>query len=384
MDAHEQSDDTGACFKCGQCSFTGHSRLSLSMHVTQVHSPNVRICTRSRCVEAELYRQLKLLAPSRRRELLDHFSQGQRLALERWILAQKHQKQRRQLKHAAVGVLAAKPDANEGAAGGTHTAEASQCCQKRSLKPKIFRRAVGEIACRRSIYSAQARAGPFTLFTKAVPDMATAVTFAEVLTAIQQEVTCQDLQTFERAMKEVPVKLGHDVQSMGLSFAATIPAKHWVGRELWTPRFAWHQLQYGLNAWRRLHSARARVHCGRANRYSFLRNSKAQLEKAWMQLRHEYINVWAEAGKDRRALDMKLLHLELRCNSKRSCLRTPSGKRRQQRRMMLSSGLPLLREEGNRDSAKDVESLLHCWSRVSGRKRRRLADWSSTRTQKQF
>jgi len=230
---HLRGESTRACFNCGQCGFIGHSRLSLSMHVTQVHSPqNVRVCTRSRCIEAELYRQLKLLAPSRRRELLDNFSQGQRLALERWILARQQQKPPRQAKTASVGMLTAEPEAAV-SAGAKFVAKLSQCHPKHhSLRPKILRRAVGEAStCRRSLYSAQCKAGPFTLFTKAVPNMATAVSFAEVLLAVQQQLTLawqdRDLQTFEQAMLEVPMKLGHDIQSMGLSFAATIPARHW-------------------------------------------------------------------------------------------------------------------------------------------------------------
>eukprot|EP00441_Pelagodinium_beii_P004481 CAMPEP_0197691074 /NCGR_PEP_ID=MMETSP1338-20131121/109221_1 /TAXON_ID=43686 ORGANISM="Pelagodinium beii, Strain RCC1491" /NCGR_SAMPLE_ID=MMETSP1338 /ASSEMBLY_ACC=CAM_ASM_000754 /LENGTH=255 /DNA_ID=CAMNT_0043273585 /DNA_START=219 /DNA_END=983 /DNA_ORIENTATION=- len=223
--------------------------------------------------------------------------------------------------------------------------------------------------------------------------MATAVSFAEVLLAVQQQLTLawqdRDLQTFEQAMLEVPMKLGHDIQSMGLSFAATIPARHWIGRELWTPRFGCHhQLQHGLNAWKRLHSARVQVHAGRANRYSFLRNSPVQMEKAWTDLRKEYIDIWVEAGKDRRTLDMNLARLELRCSGKRSFLRPLRDTQRPSGRRMASGGSlhDALRGAGSKkhDAAKDIEGLLRCWSRVDGRKRRRtLAQhaWSSAPVQ---
>lgn len=78
-----------SAFRCGLCSFAGDSQLSLSMHMTQVHRPcNSKVATRSRCIEAELYRRLRLASPEQRKELLlRHLSQAQRAALERWILA---------------------------------------------------------------------------------------------------------------------------------------------------------------------------------------------------------------------------------------------------------------------------------------------------------
>eukprot|EP00931_Biecheleriopsis_adriatica_P062151 TRINITY_DN37427_c0_g1_i1.p1 TRINITY_DN37427_c0_g1~~TRINITY_DN37427_c0_g1_i1.p1 ORF type:complete len:414 (+),score=57.95 TRINITY_DN37427_c0_g1_i1:262-1503(+) len=357
---------TAPLFRCGQCAFAGLSRLSLSMHVTQVHRPRiVQVRTRSRCVEAALYRQLKLRSPAQRRELLSrHFSQAQRLALERWILAQQCSANAPRIHSRGVNEKCLEASARK----------RNKCGPP---KPGICRRRPHRGVQGRSLYSAHVAVGPLRVFTRAVPDMATAVSFGKVLLAIKREVVdgkwCASkarfdgtLNAFAQAVKEAPGRYGQDCLTMGLSFAAVVPAKYWVGRELWTPRFALPDMQLGLDACRRLNVLRGLVHRGRANRYSIHeRNSPTELEAAWSLLRREYINIWVAAGKDWRAVEAKLQRLEaqrLRCRtrtlaSKREAVRRGSRQREVWLRGSKSSSA------GRTGQEQEVKGLLRCWSK---------------------
>ena len=157
------------------------------------------------------------------------------------------------------------------------------------------------------MYVAHASAGPFRLFTKSVRDLRVADHHRRLLLAIKQEVSAnatgkkvpvEELtQVFARAVHEMSSRAGQNPQELGLSFAAAVPAKYWIGRELRTPRFPVERMAAGLEAFQSLRRARDQVYCGKTNRYSiYTYSSPLEMESAWVQLRQEYIRIWSEAG----------------------------------------------------------------------------------------
>ena len=161
------------------------------------------------------------------------------------------------------------------------------------------------------LYVAHASAGPFRLFTKAVHELGVAVRYRQLLLAIKQEVCAKTLgkvsaeqmtQVFAAAVRAISCSgAGELLQEMRLSFAAAVPAKHWIGRELRTPRFSMQRMSAGLEAFESLLRARDQVYRGRSNRYSIhMYSSPLEMEAAWVQLRQEYIRVWSEAGWDKK------------------------------------------------------------------------------------
>ncbi|CAE7596041.1 unnamed protein product [Symbiodinium natans] len=296
-------------FRCGQCGFTGDSQLSLSMHITQVHRPrNSQVSTRSRCVEAELYRRLRLASPEQRKELiLRHFSQAQRESLEKWILA--NNKGSRETRKA-------------------YRRRLSKPCSKVRKLPS-FRDAGITKRRRRTasgntvvVYVAHASAGPFRLWTKSVRDLRVATRHRQLLQAIKQQVCAktkgrlpveQMTQVFARAMQDVSATAGQNLEEIGLSFASAVPAKYWIGKELHTPRFPVQRMAAGLEAFQALSRARDQVYRGRMNRYSlYMYSSPMKMEAAWVKLRQEYLRIWSEAGWDQQDLLARLESWEAR------------------------------------------------------------------------
>ncbi|CAE7221306.1 unnamed protein product [Symbiodinium microadriaticum] len=303
-----------SAFRCGLCSFAGDSQLSLSMHMTQVHRPcNSKVATRSRCIEAELYRRLRLASPEQRKELLlRHLSQAQRAALERWILANN----KGEMKDGRRRLL--KPCAKVAKLRNRRDAGITRRCRRLASGKTAF------------FYVAHASAGPFRLCTKSVRDFGVAVRHRSLLQAIKQEVSANAHgcmpehlpQIFDRAVQEVFASVRQTPRDVGLSFAATVPAKYWIGRELHTPRYSAERMEAGLAAFQALCRARDQVHRGRSNRYSlYMFSSPMEMEAAWTQLRQEYVRIWSEAGWDRKELQARLNRWEAcRLPSRRSAV----------------------------------------------------------------
>lgn len=282
-------------------------------------------------MEAVLYRQLRLITPQQRHELLArHFSETQRKALERWILARRDA--------ASSETLTFTRPHDKLACRHNGDVPGSAALRRKSTASLSWRRA-GKV----NLISAKGKAGPFRLFTRAVPDALTATGFVEILNDIQKRVEAAQSEdnrpgdldgtgsAFERAVREAPSSLEQCGRAIGLSFAFVIPAKYWVGRELLSPRFSVANLKVGLKAWHRLHSARYVVHCGVSNRHSIhKRNNPVQLERAWLHLRQEYINIWSEAGRDRCQIEEQLLRWEAtRLRYRSRALRAHSSEKQQ-------------------------------------------------------
>uniref|UniRef100_A0A7S4PTG7 Uncharacterized protein n=1 Tax=Alexandrium monilatum TaxID=311494 RepID=A0A7S4PTG7_9DINO len=291
-------------FVCKRCGFPGKSALSLSMHISQAHRPRTWIRPNgTRCLEAEIYRRLKLLDPEARRRLLSQrFTQAQRLALEQWILNQPLA-QGRKRRISAMESDRSKRRRTDG-----------------SPLPKIWTCRDG----RRAVYRASAIIGPFRLYTRHVADKQAAECYCQVLTSIRQRVAAaSDADSaaglFARAVAEEPARLG--AGAMGLSFDGVVAARHWVGRQLRTPRFRAADVQAGLRAWKRLSDARNLMYSGRANLRTILqRHSPAEVEETWRRLRRAYLEVWEEAGRDGRKVEAQLCALERKQRAQRSSL----------------------------------------------------------------
>ena len=273
-------------FPCGQCGFVGTSRLSLSMHITQVHRPRkLAVRSRSKCLEARLYHQLRLSGQQQRQEMLQRLSEAQRLALERWVLV--HSKK------------ACQDDASY---------------KKRKIaKTTVHRQPVcaGPSRRRHGYVVSLCCGGYFQLFARKACDLSTAKRQQRILQEVRRAVNAKRGAMLElgQVFAETMEAKVEDLRSVGFRFAVRVPARYWVGRELRTPRYSLDRRHLGLQAFWRLQAARGAVH--RANRYTiFAQHSPLEMENAWHHLREEYLEVWAEAGWSRQELLRRLQRLE--------------------------------------------------------------------------
>lgn len=277
-------------FLCGQCGFAGSSRLSLSMHMTQVHRPRkLAVRTRSKCLEAKLYHRLRLSNSQQRQEMLEGLSQVQRLALERWILVHSEK------------------DCQENSGFKKRKLGNTKNVRRQPLCKGVRRR-------NRGYFVSTCCGGHFQLFARRAADIATAKRQHEILQGVRRAVEqtrARKSSALGQAFAETVQSRAEELRRVGFSFTIRVPAKYWIGRELRSPRYSLERLQVGLSALRRLQRARGAVYRGHANRYSiFAHNSPSEMESAWLHLRDEYLEVWAEAGWSREALLRRLQRLE--------------------------------------------------------------------------
>jgi len=307
---------------------------------------DLRRRVRGTCPEAVLYRLLKRIPPEARSAALARcFSQQQRLSLERWILAQRslpsnlRAEQPRFVWHAPAGTAVAtargKRQMNRNNVGSRTFlggAHATGTSPPSSVSNGIPMRVIAG----RTSYSARAFAGPFSLFAKSAGNLAEASERQQVLDFLQQRYLVASAtknsaaasrevgesrdvigQAFCQALTELLANYDKDLLlRMGICFAATVPAKYWVGRSLCTPRFAVMNpvaLSSGLRAWRRLSDARGLVKGGPSNRYTILTHHTPQeLKAAWQQIKTAYVDIWAGTGRCRVGVEANLAKLEAR------------------------------------------------------------------------
>eukprot|EP00434_Breviolum_minutum_P025634 symbB.v1.2.022650.t1/scaffold2004.1/size154144/5 len=229
--------------------------------------------------EAKLFALMKCLPSETRQAMLEErFSQAQRLALERWIIAHKASQNHttpcasrptqlsRCLKGSTFKSTTCRPAGRSGVAG-LH----------------LHRRKVGK-----TFYRASVAAGPFRLSTGFTTKEEKAKEFLEVLLRIRARITSgvqvchseklEELDlieaSFKRAVEEETAALGPlGRKEMQLHFYAKVPANYWIGKALSTPNFPVDGgLEQGLHAWRSLTLARAAVFRGRTNRYTILQH----------------------------------------------------------------------------------------------------------------
>lgn len=275
-------------------------------------------------MEARLYRLLLKARPEERRTLLvANFSQHQRLALERWILAQQGD---------LCATMAECKTARQLPAG------------KKSQRPASRSGLVGvqsRIKSGRLLYRASVIVGPFRLISGYSAKLDKARAHLEVLLRIRRRVCgakfngedasdggnalmldtpAQELASRLRdaLSQEVPASFKHEcarsrscldssqeqysngeLERPCIYFSASVPAGLWIGKCLSTPCFpVAGGLEAGLRAWQHLRRARGLVFTGRCNRYSILqRHSPEELEAAWVGLRQAYVDVWSEASR---------------------------------------------------------------------------------------
>lgn len=311
--------------------------------------------SRTQVPPAQLYALMQRL-PSRMRQsmLAERFSQAQRLALERWIIAQKalENKRSRGGAPAARSSTKARPGRQPGRSGvsGLH----------------LHRRKVGK-----SFYRASVVVGPFRLSTGFTTKLDKARDFLEVLLRVRSKVSdakvclasslaSKELEQlkvcFKTAVKEEMAQLGAaGRREMQLNFYAKVPANYWIGKALSTPHFSATDggLEQGFEAWKSLTLARAAIFPGRTNRYTILQHHQPEdLEAAWGRLRQKHIDVWRAAGRCPTEAAARLAALEAKHH--------PYHERMQRRWMTAAS-----RNSGITDDAgtqQAIESILAGWS----------------------
>lgn len=262
-----------------------------------------------KATEAKLFALLKQLPPSVRRTVLaEHFNQGQRLALEQWMLAQ-----RSGTPSAGARASAILPEPKGSVVKGKPPRPANR--DQPALGLHCHRRAGGKILYRASVY-----AGPFRLTSNFTTQSARAQRWLQVLQSIRHRVleggkAAESDNLLEArlrsALQETPVLvLGEEEgRALRLYFTAHVSAGLWIGGKLSTPSFqAFGQgLERGLLAWRRISSARNAISL-RQNRYTVLqRHDPRELEAAWKELKMAHLEVWNATG---RPVSSKIASLE--------------------------------------------------------------------------
>ena len=249
----------------------------------------------SRCFEAQLWRLLQRAPPATRKQLLQRFSEGQRLALERWVLTRKPTLL--DPGGCSKARLCGQPRPRRGPAPVVAVAGAGApyVCSHRSHGGPVR-------------YDARISCWPFLLFTKMTLHLPTALNQLEVLGAVQrrwQRDMCQKQDFASCEVRELSFKrfndavaLEFEAREMDLTldsafrFQAFVPANFLLGRRLGTPHFVVSEagLRKGYEAWQSLycsiHSAYALDHdnfCGRRNRFTSIANtySAERLQEAW-------------------------------------------------------------------------------------------------------
>lgn len=294
---------------------------------------------RGRCVEAQLFALLRQLASSRRRELLaGHFTEQQRLALERWILEQQKAKpagpkkaapsrpkvdacsltgSRRQEACGAVADARALPvPAPSLAMAACADEEAGAAVARASSKTGVYGIQCLTKAAGRVVYRAKLIAGPFNLFSSYRRELEEARLDLELLMRIRRRIgrvqsVCQEDFDFEVVEARFRWALEAEQQAKGgrgpgapeLRFFCTIPARQWVGKMLRTPAFlAAAQLDAGLCAWRQLVQARRAALDGPMQGHD--------VEKAWGPLRDAFSSAWSGSRRHALQLPSRLQKLE--------------------------------------------------------------------------
>ncbi|CAJ1385649.1 unnamed protein product [Effrenium voratum] len=252
--------------------------------------------------QQESFKRLRQLSPAARRTMLNQLTEGQRLALERWMLRQaqlrcKDVKQRK-ARRSPCGVKM--PKSRGGGKDRPGFGIHRQC------------------RAGRVVYRAGVNLGPFRLHTAYDADINKAKSSLEALFCIQQIVRRHlarpESLDPEGPGKELEVAFRSALEQHGgdrLRFSVQIPAKRWVGRALATPSFATsgNGLENGLSAWRRLTVARNVVR-RQANRHTILQDDRHEIEAAWQQLRSAYFEICVAAGQRPDLVSAKLMRWE--------------------------------------------------------------------------
>lgn len=340
-------------------------------------------------ISAQIYRLLQRLSPEVRRTLLiKRFSQAQRLSLERWILssraaiASKLPLQQEKL----VPAIAAKMMPHIADLGvGVAKASDSEAMAAESWRHPWSIAGVRGIQSHRHkgrlSYCTSVSVGPFSLHSRKTADFKEVLSFRRLLLSIQSRIidSCGDAHgdcgvveadaLCAHLRKELEICDQDGIHDLGLRCVACIPAKHWVGKALATPRYALQDLQKCLIAWRRLHDVRCLVHIGRMNRHTSLsqRHSVDILARVWQQLRATYVNIWVEAGHQQEAVLAKIQALEDSVKAKQAHQASNPPKKHHCSSLKLAS----VRAGRIAGPARRIEALLKRWKCGDERKQRR-------------
>ncbi|CAK9105777.1 unnamed protein product [Durusdinium trenchii] len=269
---------------------------------------------RSRSVREQLPTLLRRLHPEQRRAVIARLSQGQRMQLERWVLAQQIQKQ----SDAKARYAKAKIEPIWGTKRGSALRKRCGNVEDSTGHGIYHRRIAG-----RSTYEATASAGPFSLSTRWTSNFNLAMQHKQILQSIRDrmERSKAEIQvSFKEAIAAELQNHGHTAKELNLTFVTRVGARYWVGRSLETPRFLAEglSLERGLRAWERLRKARCTVFEGACNELSLLsQHSPGELAEAWTQLRSVYLDIWEESGHLRSRVLRRLERLERRQEPRR-------------------------------------------------------------------
>ena len=296
--------------------------------------------------EAQLWGLLQTVPSPERKELLQHLSESQRRALERWAL------QAKAAAPAELGAVPAEcPAEGERARRARRRVKAAASMEPRAAVARCL--SEGKTACKSKAgipfvcshrgrgslrFDARVSCWPFLLITKRSAHLPTVLSQREILLAVQHRfLQSQDAEAswqagigthemqklkWQRFVSAVSAEFEARQMSLtsdcGIRFEASVPANFLLGKRLQTPHFAVSEagLQKGYEAWQSLYSVHSRSLAegvrGRTNRFSAVAYSAEGLQEAWQKVRKSYAQLWQAAGYSAKRLEAKLALLEQR------------------------------------------------------------------------
>jgi len=308
----------------------------------------------------------------RRAVFLDSFSEWQRLALERWMVAERASLVvppataaltssvqfpgvPELLRSVANAIKEAEPSVpalvrpiletvSSNRAAAAPPAKRNRCCVQGVTR--VLRK-----GGRYRYYYASTTLAGLRLITRTNRELSMVLQFHVALLTIKQR-TCSGIGKFEArfctAVGSTLTELGLDAKCIGLKFRVIL-------RPLWAETHLRSRsynvpsgLEAGLVAWRCLTNARGDVSRGRHNVMRVV--APAELDLAWSRLRHEYLGVMVQAGCSQEPVSARLDQLE----RKRQAGQERQAQRWNQVRMV---------EEDNRQQRSACvvsERIMHC------------------------
>lgn len=273
----------------------------------------------------KLYSLLHKLHPSRRQEVIRcHFTQQQRLVLERWMLEKLkggRGEQEVNFPRAAAPACAKKLRKRCRSSGCSTFEPEKQNRDRQEARGITTQRRLGQ-----ALYSAVVHVERLEIRTRLVKSKSLAVKFRKILLDVKDEVVAslESQRTgpeYSGSLEDLALDLttkinlvlsrhGVSEVNLGLFFRVTTPAKQWIGTTLSGPVFHLRTLEVGLRGWCMMQRARG----------AGTPECQQELDETWVRACQAHLNIWELAGRSRAAVAKRLRALEHRRSAEREKL----------------------------------------------------------------